>query len=157
MCIMLSVIHFCCSSIPYIYGPLEGVHVPSVYMHSAICKTSLVQWYSIDLLSIGGGGLLYVHAAICETFWCGSIPYLYAQLEWGTFVLSICALCYMLNIFSIVVFHGSKVSWRGEPSVLSIHAFCQMLNIFGVVVFQTSMVNRVGCTSVLSICAFCYM
>ena len=37
-------------------------------MHSAICQTYLVQWYSIDLCSIERRGpLLYVHSAICET------------------------------------------------------------------------------------------
>ena len=40
-------------------------------MHSAICETYLVQWYSIDLLSIGVGvdvSSVYVHSAICETY-----------------------------------------------------------------------------------------
>ena len=37
-------------------------------MHSAICETYLVYWCSIDLWSVGGGGaLVYVHSAICET------------------------------------------------------------------------------------------
>ena len=102
--------------------------------------------------------------------WCSGIPYIYGQLELGgTSVLSICAFCYMLNIFGIVVFHRSLVIWRrgpcymcilhsvilfwcsnipyiygqleGGPSALSICAFCYMLNIFSVVVYHRSMVN----------------
>ena len=45
-----------------------GKDVSSVYVHSAICDTYVVQWYSIDLLSIGVG---------------------------GTCILSICVFCYM--------------------------------------------------------------
>ena len=56
MCILLYVKLIWCSGIPYIYGQLElRVHLPSVYVHSAIC----------------------------ETFWCSGIPYLYGQLERG--------------------------------------------------------------------------
>ena len=36
MCILLYVKLIWCSGIPYIYGQLEGVHVPEVYVHSAI-------------------------------------------------------------------------------------------------------------------------
>ena len=55
-----------------IYCQLEwGVDVSSVYVHSAICDTYVVQWYSIHLLSIGVGvhvSSVYVHSAICETY-----------------------------------------------------------------------------------------
>ena len=34
-----------------------GVDVSSVYVHYAICESYLVSWYSIDLLSIGVGGI----------------------------------------------------------------------------------------------------
>ena len=81
--------------------------------------------------------LLYV-----KFLWCSSIPYIYGQLEWGTSVLSICALCYMLDVFSVVVFHTSMVNWRWRgTSALRICAFCCMWNLFGVVVLQISMVN----------------
>ena len=43
----------------------------SVYVHSAICETYLVQWCSIYLLSIGVGVdvfSVYVHSAICQTY-----------------------------------------------------------------------------------------
>ena len=42
MCIMLYVKLLWCSSIPYIYGQLEGVHLSSVYVDSAICETYVV-------------------------------------------------------------------------------------------------------------------
>ena len=42
MCILLYVKLLWCSSIPFIYGQLEGVHLPSVYVHSALCETYFV-------------------------------------------------------------------------------------------------------------------
>ena len=78
-------------------------------------------------------------------------------MEWGYIFLSICAFCYMLNIFGVVVFHRSMVNWGRDTCALSIWAFCYMSNFFGVTVFHTSMVNWSEGTSALSICAFCYM
>ena len=49
-------------------------------------KPFLVLQYSIHLWSLGVG---------------------------GTSALSICAFCYMLNLFSVAVFHMSMVNWRG--------------------------------------------
>ena len=116
MCILLYVKLIWCSGITQIYGQLEEgafvylhsaisetylvqwlfhrymvnwrreIHLPWVYVHSSIRETYLVQWYSIDLWSIGGG----VHLA-----------------------LGICAFCYMLNLFGVVVFHRSMVNWKG--------------------------------------------
>ena len=88
------------------------------------------------------GGLVYVHSAICETFWCSSILYIYDQLERSTSALSICALCYMLNIFSVVVLHRSMVNWR--RAVLGTCALCYLWKVFGVAVFHTSMFNWRG-------------
>ena len=43
MCILLYVKLIWCNGIPYIYCQLgSGVHVFSVYVHSAICETYLV-------------------------------------------------------------------------------------------------------------------
>ena len=39
-----------------------------------------------------------------KLFWCSGIPYIYGQFEGGPSALSICAFCYMLNIFGVVVF-----------------------------------------------------
>ena len=50
--------------------------------------------------------LLYV-----KFLWCRGIPYIYGQLEGGTSVLSICALCCMLDVFGVAVFHTSMVNW----------------------------------------------
>ena len=64
--------------------------------------------------------LLYV-----KLLWCSGIPhiydqcpYIYGQLEGGTSVLSICAFCYMLNVFGVVVFHRSMVNWRRGPEYM---------------------------------------
>ena len=55
-----------------------GVDVFSVYLHSAICETYLVSWYSIDLLSIGVWGVVvssvYMHLQYVKLMWCNSTP-----------------------------------------------------------------------------------
>ena len=68
-----------------------------VYVHSAICETYVVLWYSIHLWSIGG----------------------------GTSALSICAFCYLLNLFSVVVFYRSMVNWRRGALVYVHSAICE--------------------------------
>ena len=76
MCILLYVTFIWCNGIHRsIVNWGGGIYVSSVYVHSAICVIwcmvfiyYLVQWYSIDVLSIEVGG-------IC--------------------ILSICAFCYM--------------------------------------------------------------
>ena len=80
--------------------------------------------------------LLYV-----KFLWCSSIPYIYGQLEGGSSVLSICALCYMLDVFGVEIFHISMVNWSLGTSALSICTFCYMSNLFCVVVFHGSMVD----------------
>ena len=47
--------------------------------------------------------------------WCSSIPYIYGGLDGGTSGLSICAFCYMFNLFGVVVFNRSMVNWRRGP------------------------------------------
>ena len=86
--------------------------------------------------------MVYVYCAICKICVCSGILYIYGLLEGGTSALSICAFCYMLNKFGVVVFHRSMVNWmRGH---LGICACCYMINFFGVVVFHTSMVDWSG-------------
>ena len=99
MCILLYVKLLWCSSIPYIYGQLEGVHCTK-YM----CI------------------LLYV-----KLIWCSRIPYIYGQLEGGTSALSICAFCCMLNLFSVVVFYISMVNWRRGHSYMCILLYMKLL------------------------------
>ena len=48
----------------------------------------------------------------------------------------------MLNLFSVVVFHRSMVTWGKEALVYVDSAICA--TYFGVVVFHTSMVDRRG-------------
>ena len=46
-----------------------------------------------------------------KLIWCNGIPYIYCQLEFGgTCMLSICAFCYMCNLFGVMVFHTSIVN-----------------------------------------------
>ena len=63
--------------------------------------------------------VLYV-TLIC----CSDIPYISGQLEGDTTALSICAFCYMLKIFGVVVFHRSMVNWRRGD--LGICVLCYM-------------------------------
>ena len=81
-----------CSGITQIYGQLE--HGGLVYMHSSICETYLVQWYYIDLWSIGRGGTWYMCILLyVKLIWCDGITQLSGQMEeWG---LGICAFFYM--------------------------------------------------------------
>ena len=64
--------------------------------------------------------LLYV-----KLIWCSGILYIYGQLEGGTSVLGICPFCYMLNLFGVVVFYRSLVTWRREALVYSHSAICE--------------------------------
>ena len=143
-----------CSGIPQIYGQLEDGSL--VYVHSAICEKYLVQWHSIDLWSIGE---------------C-------------TCALGICAFCYMLNLFSVVVFHRTMVNWRGYicPKYICILLYVKLIQCSGIpqnygqleegglvyvhsAICQTYLVQWYsidlwsigGGTSALNICAFCYM
>ena len=60
-----------------------------------------------------------------KLLWCSSIPYIYGQLQGGTSALSICAFCYMLNLFDVVVFHTSMVNWRRGALVYVHSAMCE--------------------------------
>ena len=53
-------------------------------------------------------------------------------MEGGTSALSICAFCYMLNLFGVVVFHTSMVNWRRGDLVYVHSAICETYS--GVVV-----------------------
>ena len=111
----------------------QGVHLPRVYVHSSIGETYWMSWCCIEVWSIGRwvkhNGIMTqrfsVHSAICATDLVYGIPYIYGQFEGGTSTISICAFCYMLNIFSVVVFHGSMVSWRRGALVYVHSAICE--------------------------------
>ena len=73
-----------------------------VVFHRYMVNWRKQPWYMCILLSV-------------KLFWCSSIPYIYGQLEGSPSALSICAFCYMLNIFGVVVYHTSMVNWRRGP------------------------------------------
>ena len=101
----------------------------------AVFHTSMVNWTGYicpTYMCI----LLYV-----KLISCSSIPYINGQLDGGTYALSICAFCYMLYVFSVLVFYRSMDNWRG---VIGICAFCYLWHLFGVVIFHTSMVDWRG-------------
>ena len=50
-----------------------------------------------------------------KLIWCSGIPHIYGRLEGSTSALGICAFCYMLNLFGVVVFHRSMVNCRRGP------------------------------------------
>ena len=54
---------------------------------------------------------------------------------------SICAFCYTLELFGIVVFHTSLGELEGGACARGISAFCYMLNLFGLVECYRSMVE----------------
>ena len=43
----------------------------------------------------------------------------------GTSALHICAFCYMLNLFGVVVLHRSMVNWRKGALVYVYSAICE--------------------------------
>ena len=142
-----------------------GGEVSLVYMHSAICESYLVWWYSMDLLSIGVGECMYAqYMYILLHVKLMSVMVFYRSIvNWSggcRCVVSICVFCYMWNLFGGMVVHRSIVNWSwGGRCMLSICAFCYMWNLFGGMVFHTSIVNWCveGGTCILSICAFCHM
>ena len=66
-------------------------------MHLAIYQTYLVQWCSKHIWSIGG----------------------------GISAISICAFCYIRNLFSELVFHRSMVNLRRRALVYVHSAICE--------------------------------
>ena len=63
--------------------------------------------------------LLYV-----KLLWCSSIPFIYGEMG-GTSALGICAFCYILNLFGVVVFQRSILNWRRRGLVYVHSAICK--------------------------------
>ena len=87
MCILLYIKVIWCSGFPEIYAQLEegmGSVCAWVYVHSSICETYLELLCCIFLWWIGG----------------------------GTLDLGICAFCYILKLFGVVIFQRSMLNWR---------------------------------------------
>ena len=54
------------------------------------------------------------------------------QLEGVTSALSICAFCYMLNLFGEVVFHTAMVNWRRGPWYICILLYVKLIWCSGI-------------------------
>ena len=129
----------------------------------------LIDWGSICLLYICAlsyvwnlCGVMILHAAMVNclevhlpvVYMCillyvklmryNGVAQIYGWLEegWGQSAIGICALCYIWNLFSAMVFQGSMLAWRGVGSIC--HGYmCILLymKLFGVMVFHGSMVD----------------
>ena len=100
-----------------------------VYVVSVICETYLVQWYSIDLWSIG--------------------------LNTGG--LGICAFCYMSNLCGVVVFHRSMLA-IGDGGYICPRYMCILLYVkLYLVQWYSIDLWSIGGEGGLGICAFCFM
>ena len=49
----------------------------------------------------------------------------------GASALSICAFCYMLNLFGVVVFHRSMVNWRRGYMCILLYVYVHIPYIYG--------------------------
>ena len=64
---------------------------------------------------------LICHGYMCivlymKLIWCNGFAEIYAQLEewgWGQSAMGICALCYICNLFGVMVLQRSMLDWRG--------------------------------------------
>ena len=168
MCILLYVKLLWCSGIPCIYGQLGGTSALHICAFCYMLHIFGVIVFHRSLVNWNWGALDMCILLYVKLLWCSGIPCIYGQLG-GTSALHICAFCYMLHIFGVIVFHRSLVNWnwgaldmcillyvkflmvlwysidlwsigRGT-SALSICAFFYILNVFGVVVFHRSVVN----------------
>ena len=178
MCILLYVKVIWSSGIPQIYDQLEEGAL--VYVHSAICETYEVQWYSILLWLIRGYIcpeymciLLYVKVMWCSRFqtsmvnwrrgplymcillylkliWWSGIPYIYGQLEEGG--LGLCAFCHMLKLGGVVVsIHLWSIGGGGHWYVC-ILVYVKLILCRGIL-YIYGQLEEGG----LGIFAFCYM
>ena len=94
------------------------VCLPWVYLHAGIYETYVGWWFPRELCSIGGGSgvsllWVYVHSAIYETYmvqWYSSDLCLIGGWMVSQSSLGICAFCYILNLFGVVVLHRSIVN-----------------------------------------------
>ena len=125
MCILLYLKLIWCSGISQIYGQLEKGAL--VYVHSSICETYLVQWYYIDLWSIGGGEPWYMCILLyLKLIWCSGITQIYGQLEGGYICPGyMCILLYvkLIQCSGIPQMYGLL---EGATSALGISAFFYM-------------------------------
>ena len=125
-----------CNGFPQIYARLEGVHLPNMnwlwnllYMKLIYCNgfPEIYAW-----LEGGVGSICHRYMCIVlymKLIWCNGFPEIYAQLEEGVggqSPMCICALCYIWNLFGVMVFQRSMLDWRRGwgQSTMGICALC---------------------------------
>ena len=107
------------------------VHLPVVYVHSSICETYLVWWFSRDLCSIEGEYICLWYMCILlyvKLIWCSGFPEIYAQLKGDTSAFGICAFFHMWNLFGVVVFQRSMFNWR-RSGYVCLWYMCILLHV----------------------------
>ena len=159
--------HMKCNGIQGIYAQLTGGSICLLYIcivldlavGVVVCKASMLEW-------LGGPSAFYIymHCPRCRSG-CSSMQGICARLTGDN--LCWIALCYA-NIFHVVVFNASVLSWLGWSICLLY--ICIVLDLtVGVVVFRASVLNwwgvhlpsmymhcprsSSGCSSMQDICA----
>ena len=117
MCKLLYVKLIWCNGLVWSYGWLMGVHLPWIYVLCAIpvradkfgvavFKASMLDWLGVHLPSVYMCIVLYV-----KLIWCNYLACSYGQFG-GKSVMGICALCYIWNLFGVMVVQRSMFEWR---------------------------------------------
>ena len=91
----------------------------------------------MDLWLIGRGSIC--HGYMCILLYVrlmgfNGVAWIYCQLAGGPSVMGICAFCYIWNLFSVMVLHGSIVNWQGVhlPWVYVDSAICELMQCTGI-------------------------
>ena len=120
ICILLYVKLMQCSGVEWIYDQLMGGSICQVYIcilpYVKLIWCSGVAWI-YGWLEEGVGSICYGYMCILvymKPMWCHGFPEIYAQLEegWGQSAMGICEICYIWNIFGVMVFQRSMLNWR---------------------------------------------
>ena len=125
---------FWCSSMQGISAQLMGGRSASrsVKFGVVVFKASMIDWGEVDLL--------VDHAKFGVAVFKASVPNCGVG---GSSAMGICALCYIWNLFGVMVFQTSMLNWRRGwcQSAMGIWALCYIWNLFCVMVFQRSLLN----------------
>ena len=143
MCILLYVKLLGCNSLTWIYGQLGGpsdMCICIILLYVKLSGCNGVSWI-FDLLV---GGLSAMGICIIQLYvkltGCNSFAWIYAWLE-GLSDIGIYALCYMWNLFGVMVLHRSMLIWRRGwgQSAIGICAFFYICNWLSVMMLHRSM------------------
>ena len=107
------------------------LHLPWVYVQSAIREMYWVYWCSINLWSIGGW-------SFCQRYMCillyvkllgfNSVEWIYGQFGGpGPSAMGICAFCYTWTLLSVKVLHGSMLNWGVHQTWVCVILLCVQL------------------------------